>query len=145
MARHSKRRPHSLSERKLSPVRDSSKQFLRLSTRQDVSIPDLSKPRITLTDKDIVDSWTFEDGMYIQGGVVNDGYIYFLFGVASVQKKILIFNTQNHNLVQLLNLDDVILEEPEDIDFIGKKLIVTVNGSSAYYVINLMEFLMKLK
>lgn len=107
--------------------------------------PDLSKPRITLTDKDIVDSWTFEDGMYTQGGVVNDGYIYFLFGVASVQKKILIFNTQNHNLVQLLNLDDVILEEPEDIDFVGKKLIVTVYGNSAYYVIDLQKLLMKLE
>ncbi len=107
--------------------------------------PDLSNKQVTLTDKDIVDCWIFENSMYIQGGVVKDKYLFFLFGISTSQKKVLIFDTNTHALVLQLNLDEVVIEEPEDIDIIDNKVLITVFGSSVYYVIDLERFIEKNK
>lgn len=103
--------------------------------------PELSIRYVTLTGKDIVDSWTFEDGMYIQGGIVKDKYLFFLFGISNAQKKVLIFDTDSHGLVQTISLDGIVREEPEDIDFIGNNMIITVYGNTAYYIVDFGKLL----
>lgn len=106
--------------------------------------PDLSNPQVTLTANDIVDSWTFQDGMYVQGGVVKDKFLFFLTGISTTQKKIFIFDKETHNLVHILNLDGVVWEEPEDLDFRGNNLIITIFGGTSFYMIDCANFLGRL-
>ena len=93
-----------------------------------------------MTYHDLLDSWTIEDNISFQGGVVRYGYLFFLSGHMESNKKILIFNTNTHALDYIIDLNKVVYEEPEDIDFYDKKMIITVNLGESYYVIDMHKY-----
>ena len=97
--------------------------------------------RIILDENDLVDLWRQDDIISVQGGVVKHGYLFFLSGSLTSNKKILAYNTSTHEMEYLIILDDVVAEEPEDIDFWGNYLVVTVYGGSAYYALDMSELL----
>lgn len=97
--------------------------------------PPLSLKEVHLSDKDVIDSWYIVDDVCMQGGTVHKGLLYFLSGTATGKKKLLIFDTHSKVLKKVINLDEIISEEPEDCDFYNNKLIITVFGGTAYYAI----------
>lgn len=105
------------------------------------NLPSTDIAEVSLSEKDLVDKWTDFNDICMQGGIVRKGYLFFLSGSSNAFKKLLIYDTKNKSLFRSIDLTDIIPEEPEDCDFIEdeyeEKLIVTVYGSNAYYVLNL--------
>ena len=109
--------------------------------------PDLSEGDVTLDGHDIIDHWTEENYVYSQskwqGGMVYHGLLYFVFGTAGSKRHIVIYDTKTHQKVSDINLNTVIREEPEDCDLVDGRILLTINGGSGYYLIDLKEFIEK--
>ena len=103
--------------------------------------PSTDSPEVILSDIDIIDSWTDYTDFFMQGGKVRNGYLYFLSGSANSCKKIMIYDISSKQLLRSIDLNEVIIEEPEDCDIIDDKLIITVYGSNAYYVLYIGKIL----
>lgn len=104
-------------------------------------LPSANIPEVTLSDNDLVDSWTDYNEIASQGGIIRNGRLYYLSGNAYSYKKLLIYDTLNKCLLRSIDLSDIIIEEPEDCDFLDDRLIITVYGSKAYYVLYLEKLI----
>ena len=102
--------------------------------------PELDEGNVTLTDEDVYDWWVelgynYNESVW-QGGMVHEGKLYFVFGTTTSRSHLAIYDTYTHALITDIPLDDYVSEEPEDIDLLGDKIILTVNGGSGYYIIS---------
>ena len=102
--------------------------------------PELSLKEITLSGDDVLDQWSIVDDICMQGGKIKNGFLYFLSGSARNKKRLMVFDIQKKILFRNIILDDVIFEEPEDCDIYNNYFVITVYGSSAYYVIDSNNF-----
>lgn len=100
--------------------------------------PDVSEGDISLTGNDVLDYWTEEGYVYFesvwQGGMVYDGLLYFVFGTVDSRRHMTIYDTQTHQKVYDIALDELIREEPEDCEFVDGKILLAINGSTGYYI-----------
>ena len=107
--------------------------------------PLLSEGDVTLSGLDVIDFWTEENYVYSQsvwqGGMVYGGLLYFVFGTTKSKRHIVIYDTKTHQKVSDIDLNSIVREEPEDCDLVDGQIVLTVNGGSGYYLIDLKEFL----
>jgi hypothetical protein len=103
--------------------------------------PDIKEKAVSLSIDDIVDYWYETDYVYNQsvwqGGMVYGGYLIFVFGLETDNKHIAVYDTCSHSKVADISLNGVVLEEPEDCDFINGQILLSTNGGRGYYLLNL--------
>ena len=99
--------------------------------------PDLSLKEVTIGRNEVLEHWMIVDDIFMQGGKIKNGYLYFVSGSAYYKKRLMVFNIHTKTLYRDILLNDIITEEPEDCDIINNKLIITVCGGTSYYVIDL--------
>lgn len=105
--------------------------------------PDITEGDITLSGADILDYWEETDYVYEksvwQGGMVYKGLLYFVFGAPGSHRHIAIYDTTTHEKISDLDLDGLVREEPEDCDMVDGKIVLTVNGGTGFYIIDLQQ------
>lgn len=95
--------------------------------------PSLNKKEVTLTAKDMVDSWeiritdNYENRTW-QGGKVKDGKIYFLYGTGVDSNRLYIFDIKKKQQISLIPLSSII-EEVEDLDFTDSSLFISISSA----------------
>lgn len=103
--------------------------------------PSLEEEFVSISESDIVDYWRESDYVYKesvwQGGMVYDGYLFFLFGSPSSDSHLAIYDTSTHAKVNDFSLNDVIDEEPEDCDFYDGYILLAINDGMGYYLIGI--------
>ena len=101
--------------------------------------PDVNIGDVNLSVKDVIDFWSISGYSYSasvwQGGKVYNGKLYFVFGTTSSRRHIAIYDTKTHELIEDIDLNDYIKEEPEDCEIIDNNIIITTNGGYGYYII----------
>ena len=105
------------------------------------NMPNPNDGDIILSEHDIIDQW-IEDGYNYeesvsQGCCVNDGKIYFVFGTESSNRQIKVYDTTSHELTNQINLNNVIIEEPEDCTIYEGALWVAINNGLGVYRLTL--------
>lgn len=104
-----------------------------------VVLPDIQEQEVVLSSDDLVDLWCEPNYIYNQsvwqGGMINDGYLYFVFGMDTDNKHIVVYDTTTHKKTMDINLNGVVSEEPEDCDLVDGQLLLSVNGGKGYYLI----------
>ena len=103
--------------------------------------PSFEEKYVYISESEIVDYWRESDYVYKesvwQGGMIYDGYLFFLFGSPSSDSHLAIYDTSTHTKVNDFNLNDVIDEEPEDCDFFGGYILLAINDGRGYYLIGI--------
>lgn len=98
-------------------------------------LPNINEGNVTLTNDDIIDSFTFphlynEDGQ-TQGGKIYGGKLYWLMGAnryySTWKRQLLVFDIAQKSLASRVDLSDTIEHEVEDLDFFNGCAIVAVN------------------
>lgn len=101
--------------------------------------PDIQESNVLLGENDILDYWTEEGYVYNndvwQGGMVYNGFLYFLFGAYGPLAHLVVYNVNTHERVKDIDLSSVVREEPEDCELIPEGILVFTNGGSNYYLI----------
>lgn len=102
--------------------------------------PCLNVGDIVLSENDMLDSWIiYPQYVYLdavwQGGKIYKNKLLFVTGSSLTGKSIVIFDTIKREIVQIIPLNDIIEEEPEDCELIGNKILLVVNGGNCYYII----------
>lgn len=103
--------------------------------------PSLNEANAVLDINDIIDYWLesdycYEDSVW-QGGMVYSGNLFFVFGTKDSNRHIAIYNTYTHEKVNDIDLNDAVLEEPEDCDFFNDRIVLSINGGKGYYILEL--------
>lgn len=102
-----------------------------------INKPSLEYSNYTIEDKDVVDYWIDTDYTYnksvTQGGSVHNGYLFSVFGTMRTNRHIAVYNTDNHQKVSDIILNDQVSEEPEDCDFWGDYLLLSIYGGNGLY------------
>ena len=101
--------------------------------------PDIQESNVILGENDILDYWT-EDGYEYnkdvwQGGMVYNGFLYFLFGAYGPFAHLVVYNVKTHERVKDIDLSSVVREEPEDCELIPEGILIVTNGGSNYYLV----------
>jgi len=95
---------------------------------------------ITLNDNDLLDYWYDSEYSYAnsvsQGGVIHKGRLYFVFGTTSTNRHIVVYDIKSHEKIGDINLNDIVKEEPEDIDFCGESMVLSIVKGGAYYILD---------
>lgn len=104
--------------------------------------PAVSEGDVTIRRDDIIDYWSQEKYNYSesvwQGGMVYGGYLYFLFGTSNSKRHIAVYNTISHQLIDDIDLNTIIKEEPEDCDLTNDgHLVIATNGGKGFYLFKL--------
>lgn len=98
--------------------------------------------KIVLGAKDVIKQSLFEADSYIlQGGCMDDGIIYMAYGYGGTESgtpaKIRVYNTDTEQIDLRLDLDGVIVDEPEDLCIYDDKLLL--NTASYIYSFEMNE------
>lgn len=105
--------------------------------------PDVSEGDITFSGEDVLDYWTEEGYIYTesvwQGGMVYEGFLYYVFGTPWTHRHIVIYNTETHEKVSDIDLDAVVYEEPEDCEMVDGQIILALARGTGYYIIDLEQ------
>jgi hypothetical protein len=95
--------------------------------------------KLVLTYKDIVSQHSFEFATFFtQAGYMSNGKIYYLFGTKSrdcfgnMSPKMVTFDIDTDKVTARMDLNGVVLEEPEDCCFYQGNLLINVNGDKVY-------------
>ena len=102
--------------------------------------PDLSVEDYRIEQSDILDYWSESDYVYNecvwQGGKVYNGKLFFVFGTPSSKRRIVVYDTNTHRQMEIIELDDYISEELEDCEIMDGKIIIAIYGGKGYYVLD---------
>lgn len=97
--------------------------------------------KLVLSYEDIVAQHSFEFATFFtQAGYMSDGKIYYLFGTKSrdcfgnMSPKMVIFDIDTDKVTARMDLNGVVLEEPEDCCLYNGKLLINVNGDKVYRI-----------
>ena len=99
---------------------------------------------VTLTEKDIIDSWTWTDDVedfVLQGGFFRNGKLYVCYGQSDsatrdVDRNINVFDWAKKERVSYVPLKPYVSHEPEDICLYKGKILMVVNGANEAYIID---------
>ncbi len=101
--------------------------------------PSVDEGDVVLGRSDVLDYWKESGYIYKesvwQGGKVYKGLLFFVFGTKDSRSHISIYDTKSHLLASDLDLQNVVLEEPEDCDIIDNCILLTIAGGKGYYLI----------
>lgn len=102
------------------------------------NIPDYKQPKVTLTDDDILDQYSFETFRAQQGAVIKNGFLYVTEGIPAQQ------NLSNLRIIDLVNKKQIykfdLLSlgfnfETEGLTFYNNQLLVTTYYGQGIYTI----------
>ena len=107
--------------------------------------PSIQEGRLVfLNNSDVYDYWIDPDYSYdtsvTQGGCVHCGHLYSVFGTATTNRHIAVYNTASHHKVGDIDINSFVREEPEDCDFIGDNLLISINGGKGFYLMSLSYY-----
>lgn len=103
-------------------------------------LPSIEEKEVVLSANDIVDLWCESNYLYDQsvwqGGMIHDGYLFFVFGLNTDNKHIVVYDTTTHKKEMDINLNGIVSEEPEDCDLLlDGQILLSINGGKGYYLI----------
>ena len=95
---------------------------------------------IVLTEENVMDEFSVNFLNGLQGGKIVGHYMYLVTGFSSLQgegkyynREIKVIDLKNKRLVRSIDLNNVTMNEPEDIDFYQGKLLLFAAGTGGIY------------
>lgn len=102
------------------------------------NIPDFKQPKITLTDNDILEQYSFESFRSQQGAVIKNGFLYVIEGIPAQQhiSNLRIIDLVNKKQLYKFNLLELGFNyETEGLAFYKNQLLVTTYYGQGIYTI----------
>lgn len=97
---------------------------------------------IVLTEKDMLDSFDIPFDNMMQGASIKGKYLYMPTGLhksggnkGSAKRSLFVINLKTKKISKIIDLANIIDNEPEDCDFYKKKLILFCGQSGGLYVV----------
>lgn len=96
-------------------------------------LPSLEKAKIVLTKEDILEQFTIRYPNVQQGGTIKDNYLYLPVGLhefkgsekrSDAERAIIIVNLKTKMIERTININSMVKEEPEDVSFYKKNLLL---------------------
>ena len=105
-------------------------------------LPLLSDGNVTLTAKDVEEQFHIYLPNLLQGGSIRKGILYLPVGLHTgnehrkdAERAIVMVNLKRQQVTHILNLQEKLMNEPEDVDFHGKHLLLFCGQTGGIYQI----------
>lgn len=103
-------------------------------------LPLLSDGNVTLTAKDVEEQFHIYLPNLLQGGSIRKGILYLPVGLHTgnehrkdAERAIVMVNLKRQQVTHILNLQEKLMNEPEDVDFHGKHLLLFCGQTGGIY------------
>lgn len=107
-------------------------------------LPSLTEGDVSFTEEDVEDTFCVMFPNLLQGGTVRSGHLYLPVGLHTgnesrkdAERAIIVIDLNKRTINQILSLEDRVVNEPEDVDFYGKKLLLFCGQTGGIYPINM--------
>ena len=99
--------------------------------------------KIILTENDVVDTYDVNFANGVQGGKIKNGYWYISTGLHErnkdkfdAERAIIVIDLKKRRIDRIVDLSSITQNEPEDIDFYGKKILLYCGQTGGLYDVN---------
>lgn len=105
------------------------------------NLPDVDESNVSIRLNDAIGHWEEPNFIYeksvSQSGKVYSGKLHYVFGTESTDRHINVYDTQSHEKVEVIELNNDVREEPEDLEILPDGgIILALNGGYGYYIIS---------
>lgn len=104
------------------------------------SLPLLNEGNVTLTEKDVEEQFQIYLPNLLQGGSIHKSMLYLPVGLHTgnehrkdAERAIVMVNLKRQKVIRVLSLQEKVMNEPEDVDFQGKHLLLFCGQTGGIY------------